>query len=323
MIIARAPFRISFVGGGSDLPSFYRRGYGAIVSATINKYMYIVVHPYFHERILVKYSRTEDVRATSEIRHPIVREVLEMLEVVSGIEITSIADVPAGTGLGSSSAFTVALLHAIHAFKGEAVSRRILAEEACRIEIDRLKEPIGKQDQYASAYGGLNYIRFGSDESVSVESLACDQAYMKALEERLLIYYLGTVRAASTILARQNEKMTMPETYHLTEEMVRLAEECRVRILKRSLSGLGELLHEGWEVKKRLVDGITNGDIDSWYNLAREAGVSGGKLLGAGGGGFLLLYCEPSKQANVRRALSKLRETKVRFEFTGCTLHEL
>jgi len=200
MIIGRVPFRISFGGGGSDIDTFYRRHYGAVVSTTINKYMYTMIHPYFHKKIRIKYSRTEDVDSVADIQHPLVRECLELMEIDKGIEIASVADVPAGTGLGSSSAFTVCLLQTLSAYERTMRSKEWLAETACRIEIEKLGEPIGKQDQYAASMGGLNYIRFNSDESVFVEPIILKPEIKQTLQDNLLMFYVGNERSASRIL---------------------------------------------------------------------------------------------------------------------------
>lgn len=308
MILSKTPFRISFAGGGSDLPEFYRRRTGAVVSTTIDKAMYLAIHPYFHDKIRIKYSRTEDVMKVSDIEHPLVRECLRVVGLGSGMEIASFADVPAGTGMGSSSSFTVGLLHALEGLAGKKPSAEELAAAACDIEIERVKEPIGKQDQYASAFGGLNLIRFHSDESVEVRPIACSQATRCELQQRLMLFYIGQERAASTILAEQSRNMSDSQKFTRVAKMAELAEElCRV-LEKDNLDSFGEILHQGWLLKSGVAQGITNEAIDSYYQLAREAGAQGGKLLGAGGGGFLLIYARPEKQPQVRHALRELRE---------------
>jgi D-glycero-alpha-D-manno-heptose-7-phosphate kinase len=308
VILAKAPFRISFAGGGSDLPDFYRRQTGVVVSTTIDKAMYIAIHPYFHEKIRIKYSRTEDVFNTSEIQHPLVRECLQMMNVECGMEIASFADVPAGTGMGSSSAFTVCLLHALHALAGHTPSAQDLAATACHIEIDRAAEPIGKQDQYATAFGGLNCIRFHPDESVKVTPIACLPATRQELERRLMLFYTGGERAASSILQEQGRNMSQPEKFASVVQMTKLAEELCSSLERNEIDSFGEILHEGWVLKAKLARDITNDSIEANYRLAREAGADGGKLLGAGSGGFLLLYCLPEKQPQVREALGHLQE---------------
>ena len=291
MIITRTPFRVSFAGGGSDLKEFYsKNGYGAVVSAAINKYMYIVIHPYFHDKIRLKYSKTEDVETVDEIQHPIVRECMRKAALERGVEIASFADVPAGTGLGSSSAFTVGLLNALYAYKGKVVSKERLAAEACEIEIDILKEPIGKQDQYAVAYGSINYIKFNKDETVDISPILLAEPARKKLEDRLCLYYIGGKRKAGDILNEQKRNMLNEEKFQNLRKMVTLADELRDVLNKENADPLGALLHKGWLYKKELAGGISNEGIDGLYNKALEHGATGGKLLGAGGAGFLLFY---------------------------------
>jgi D-glycero-alpha-D-manno-heptose-7-phosphate kinase len=314
MIFSKTPFRISFAGGGSDLPEFYRRRTGAVVSTTIDKAMYIVIHRYFHDKIRIKYSRTEDVMKVSDIQHPLVRECLRLVGLGSGMEIASFADVPAGTGMGSSSAFTVGLLHVLQVLAGKQPSPVELAKTACEIEIERVKEPIGKQDQYAAAFGGLNLIRFHPDESVEVRPVACSDAVRASLAQRLMLFYLGQERAASSILAEQARNMSDAETFAKVAEMAELAEELNRALESGNLDSFGEILHRGWLLKSGLAQGITNDEIDANYQLAREAGSEGGKLLGAGGAGFLLIYGREEKKADIRAALKDLREMP--FEMT-------
>jgi D-glycero-alpha-D-manno-heptose-7-phosphate kinase len=320
MIMTKAPFRVSFIGGGSDLRSFYERnGYGAVVSTSIDKYMHIMLHPYFHDKIRIKYSRLEDVAHAGDIKHPIVRECLRLVRVERGVEIASIADVPAGTGVGSSSAFTVCLLHALHIYKGRHVTRKWLAEQACRIEIDILKEPIGKQDQYAASCGGLNYIRFNADGTVHMEPLLCKAETRRKLERRLMMFYVGNARKASSILSAQKENMKKEDKFLTVKKLVGLAGAMRDSLRKGRIAAVGELMHEGWLLKREIAGGITSEAIDDFYRRALGAGALGGKLLGAGGGGFLLFYCEPSRQNEVRRALG-LRELGFRFNSEGTRL---
>lgn len=293
MIITRTPFRVSFAGGGSDLMEFYaKNGYGAVVSAAINKYMYIVIHPYFHDKIRLKYSKTEDVENVDEIQHPIVRECLKKVKLEKGVEIASFADVPAGTGLGSSSAFTVGLLNALYAYKGKVVPKERLAAEACEIEIDILREPIGKQDQYAVAYGNINYIKFNKDETVDVSPILLTEPAREKLEDRLCLYYIGGKRKAGDILNEQKKNMSDEEKFQNLKRMVMLADELKDVLHNEDIDSLGVLLHKGWLYKKELARGISNKDIDALYDKAIEHGASGGKLLGAGGTGFLLIYTD-------------------------------
>lgn len=317
MLIAKAPFRISFAGGGSDLRDFYsKNGYGAVLSTSIDKYMYIMIHPYFHDKIRIKYSRTEDVNDIDEIQHPLVRECLKEAGIEKGIEIASIADVPAGTGLGSSSTFTVCLLHTLYGYKGKFVTKERLAKEACKIEIEILKEPIGKQDQYAASYGGLNYIQFNSDESVFVEPIICKPEIKSRLERSLLMFYIGNERKAGQILSEQKENMKKNEKIELVKRMVMLAKDMKDSLNGGNIKNFGEILHEGWLIKKELASNISNPMLDEYYEKALKAGAVGGKLLGAGGGGFFLFYCEPKYQNKVKEALD-LREMKFKFDNEG------
>jgi len=291
MIITRTPFRVSFVGGGSDLREFYsRNGYGAVVSAAIKKYMYIIIHPYFHDKIRIKYSSTEDVYNIDDIKHPIVRECLKKVQIHRGIEIASIADIPSGTGLGSSSAFTVGLLNALYAYQGKIVSKERLAQEACEIEIDMLGEPIGKQDQYAAACGNLNYLRFNKDESVEVTPVVLSQQMLTSLESSLMLYYTGGSRNAGSILTEQRHNITDEYYYNMLKQMTGFADELYSQINNGEIESLGKMLDKGWLLKRGFSAGVTNDNIDSLYNKAIEHGATGGKLLGAGGSGFLLIY---------------------------------
>ena len=319
VILGKAPFRISFAGGGSDLRAFYEKHSGAVVSTSIDKYMYIMLHPYFHDKIRIKYSKLEDVSRVEDIKHSLVRECLKRLRVQTGIEIASIADVPARTGLGSSSSFAVCLLHILHAYKGRYVSKPELAEMASEIEIDILKEPIGKQDQYAASFGGLNFMRFNPDGTALVEPLALKPEKIEALEKSLLLFYVGGARRASSILGRIKRDIGQGEAFQKTKALVGLAEDLRASLLKGDIAALGEILGEGWRLKKSLSRSISNTKIDECYDRAIRAGAVGGKLLGAGGGGFLLFHCPPKNQGRLRRALD-LRELRFRFENAGSTI---
>jgi len=317
MILVKTPFRISLVGGGTDLPAFYtRNGHGAVVSAAINKYMYIVIHPYFHDKLRVKYSRTEDVDSIEELKHPIVRECLRMMKLTSGLEIASLADIPAGLGLGSSSSFTVCLLHALHAYQGRFIGKPALAEEACHIEIDQLCEPIGKQDQYAATFGGLNYIRFNADHSVDVEGLRIGHDITDELMRRFLVFYIGRNRNASDILREQQGAVGEEGKLMIARNLSELADRLREAIVEARLDSVGEILNDGWQLKKKLASKISDSEIDRIYETGLRAGATGGKLLGAGGGGFMLFYCEPDLQPRVREVLG-LRELSVELEREG------
>jgi len=316
MIISRTPLRISFAGGGSDLRAYYRHAHGAVTSTAIDKYIYVTVNKKFDDRIRISYSKTEIVDTVEDIRHDIVREAMKLTGVDSGIEITSIADIPSrGTGLGSSSSFAAGLLNALYAYDGKFASAERLAREACRIEIELLGEPIGKQDQYAAAYGGLNHIRFNADGTVFVDPVICSRETKELLTSRLMLFYTGLTRRANTILTEQRKKTD--KKLDTLGEMVRLSEELRDALRGDDLVKFGEILHRGWCLKKELAGGISNPAIDEYYEKARRAGAVGGKILGAGGGGFLLFYCEEGKQAAVREALSDLKETPFRLEPQG------
>ena len=297
MIITRTPFRISFCGGGSDLPSFYQKYGGCVLSTSINKYMYITVHPYFDPwKTVLKYSQTEIVGALHEIKHTIMHQVLNELQ-LEGIEITCTADIPAGTGLGSSSTFTVGLLHTLYCYKGKYISKPDLAIRACKVEIEKLGNPIGKQDQYAAALGGLNFIKFHANGSVTHEPLLLKRDVQKRLENNLCAFYLGTTRSASEILQEQSKNMDNEAKAQNLVKMCDLAVQMKATLIDSDLNAFGEILHESWQLKRGLASGITNPEIDELYEKAKKAGAVGGKLLGAGGGGFLLFYCPLEKQA--------------------------
>jgi len=317
VIISKTPFRISFLGGGTDLPAHYRRVGGAVLSTTIDKYMYVAVNPRFEDTLRVAYTRTEIVESLDELQHELVREALRLVGVKKGVEVVTIADVPAGTGLGSSSSLTVGLLHALYAYTGKFVSRERLAREACEIEIERLGHPIGKQDQYAAAYGGLNFIRFNSDDTVFVEPVICSPEVKKELFDSLLIFYTGLRRSSGSILWEQARRAE--EKHGVLVRLSELAEAGREAVGRGDLESFGLLLHEGWQLKRTLASGISRPEIDAWYETARAAGALGGKILGAGGGGFLLLFCPEERKEAVRLRLSQfgLREFQVAYEPQG------
>ncbi|OPY89499.1 MAG: D-glycero-alpha-D-manno-heptose 7-phosphate kinase [Syntrophaceae bacterium PtaU1.Bin231] len=315
MIITRTPFRVSFVGGGSDLREFYaRNGFGAVASAAIDKYMYLIIHPYFHDKIRLKYAKTEDVAHVDEIEHPLIRECLRKVKIERGIEIASFADVPAGTGLGSSSAFTVGLLNALYAYRGKVVSKERLAAEACEIEIDILGEPIGKQDQYAAACGSLNYIAFHRDETVNVSPILMTETVKGLLENRLCLYYIGGDRRSRDILDEQRKNTSKARAVRSLRTLVGLAGELRDRLQSGDPDALGDILHQGWLCKKELAGGISNGRIDGLYEKALANGAKGGKLLGAGGAGFLLLFAPDHRK--LKKALG-LRVLPFRIDREG------
>jgi D-glycero-alpha-D-manno-heptose-7-phosphate kinase len=322
MIVSCAPFRVSFAGGGSDIAVFYRKAGGAVLSCSIAKYSFAIVHQYFNERKYhLKYARTELTEALDDIEHPLLREALRMQQIEPGIEISSVADIPSGTGLGSSSSFAVALINALHAHRSQFVSKEILAREACALEIDRLKEPIGKQDQYAAAYGGLNFIEFHANDGVTVQPLLLSQPVMAELEGNLMLFYTGDQRDARTLLAKQVAVMQSDAAKFATmQRMVELAHRMRDVLVKGDLDGFGALLHQGWEMKRSIGAGISYPRIDDCYAKAQAAGAIGGKLAGAGGGGFLVLYCPKARQAAVRAALAELKEIDFQFDQAGARI---
>lgn len=319
MIITKTPFRISFCGGGSDIEDFYREYGGCVLSTTINRYMYIMIHPYFDEkRTALKYSKNEIVSDLQEIDHSIFRCVLNDKR-ISGVEITSTADVPSGTGLGSSSSFTVGLLHTLYCFEGKYVSKKQLAEEACEVEIKKLGKPIGRQDQYAAAFGGLNFISFHCNDVVSVEPVITKAGTIKELQDNLVMFYTGLTHDADHILAKQKQNLSRQDKKENLMQMCKLAREMKRMLENNCLSDFGNILHESWRRKKELAGGITNFSIDSLYETAIKNGALGGKLLGAGGGGFLLFYCPKERQEILKNAL-RLKPFEFRFEHDGSSI---
>jgi D-glycero-alpha-D-manno-heptose-7-phosphate kinase len=310
---------MSFAGGGSDLPSFYRKFGGAVVSTAINKFVYITLNEKFDHRIRVSYSRTEEADTVAEVQHPLVREAMKLLGVQGGIEITSVADIPSkGSGLGSSSAFTVGLLHALHAYYGRYAPAEQLAQEACAIEIERCGEPIGKQDQYAAAFGGFNFIEFNADDSVSIEPILCKRGTMMQLQENILVFYTGLSRSASVVLKNQQEAVAAsPAKQKSLQRITELARELKRELQRNNVGAFGEILHEGWELKRSITSEISSEQIDGWYSAARRAGAVGGKLLGAGSGGFLMFYAPRHKHDDIAAALNGLRRIPFRFEPQG------
>lgn len=319
MIISRTPLRISFVGGGSDIAGFYRKSPGAVVTTAINKYIYIVVEKQFDGRIIVQYSKMEIVKRVSDIQNNLVREAMKMTGIKGGIHVTSISDVPAeGTGMGSSSAYVVGLLNAFYAYQGKTVSAEQLAREACEIEIELLKKPIGKQDQYIAAFGGFQYMQFHADHTVSVDAIRSNAKTKKRLESRLMLLYTGLTRSADAILARQGKNMeTHDGTQNTLSSMVDLARRIRDGLRDNDLTTFGELLDANWRLKKTLADAISTPQIDEWYAIAKKQGAAGGKVLGAGGGGFLLLYAEPKFHVQIKKALDDLIPLDFGFEPKG------
>lgn len=316
MIISRTPLRISFAGGGTDLSAFYKLQSGAVTSTAINKYIYVTVNKKFDDQIRVSYSKTEIVDHVDELKHGLVREAMKLTGLDRGIEITTIADIPSrGTGLGSSSTLTVGLLNALYAYNGILKSRESLASEACKIEIEILGEPIGKQDQYIAAYGGIQHIQFNPDESVYVDPVICTPKTKENLENHLLLFYTGITRKARKILTKQ-----IRNTEKKTENLVKmreLSEKVRDCICRGRLAEFGKSLHQGWLYKRELASGITNPAINDYYEKAIEAGAAGGKILGAGGGGFLLIFCKPQLHSKVKRSIKDLKLVPFKLEPQG------
>lgn len=315
MIITRTPLRISFCGGGSDLPDYYRKNGGCVLSTSINKYIYITLTRSFHkDTTQLKYSVVESVKDVNAIKHPIFREVLKEYN-MSGVEINSTSDVPSGTGLGSSSSFTVGLINSARVLCRKDVTKELLANEACDIEINRLGEPIGKQDQYAAAYGDLNFIKFNKDETVDVEPVEMTEQDKKLMSDNLLMFYLGGTRSASKILEKYSSdtKSSVDKKKSLCD----LTEKLKYELDKGNVDALGKILDEGWKIKKTLAQGISTGIIDDVYEKAINSGAVGGKLLGAGGNGFMLFYVDGPEQKAVREALSDYREMDFRFDTAG------
>lgn len=319
MIITKTPFRVSFCGGGSDMANFYEKYGGCVLSTSINKYCYISIHPYFNEnQTLLKYSENELVDSPDQIRHRIFRQVLTDMG-IHGVEISSTADIPGGTGLGSSSTFTVGLLNSLNCYKGKFVSKDKLAKLACEVEIEKLGNPIGKQDQYGAALGGLNFIKFNQDGSVSHEPILMEGKTYKELQKNLLMFYTGTTRSANTILAEQTRNITSEDKARNLLKMCGLAKDMKIALENNDISSFGKILDEGWQLKKELASGIANPAIDEAYEIAMKNGALGGKLLGAGGGGFLLFYCEEEKQEQLKKAIG-LRELDFSFERDGTSV---
>ncbi len=322
MIISHAPFRISFAGGGSDIAAYYRKQKGAVLSTTINKYVYISIHPYFDRaQTLLKYSGNELIKDIGQIQHPIFREALKDLWPDGGLEIVSTSDIPSGTGLGSSSTFTSALLIALFAYKGMFVSKETLSHKVCDLEIEKLREPIGKQDQYASCYGGLNFIEFNPDEKVIVTPLILPKEILLALENNLMLFYTGEQRNTRDILNDQVHQISYDQKkMDNLSKMVELAYVMREQLLSGDLEGFARTMHKGWVFKKTLSGKISNTKIDKFYERALEYGAVGGKLLGAGGGGFLLLYCDQKNQDRLRKALFDCHELPFKFDWHGASI---
>jgi len=316
MIITQTPFRLSFAGGGTDLEAFYKHDFGAVFSVTLNHHIYVTVHRRFEDNFRVSYSKTEFSNTVSEIPHELVRESMLSAGINQPLEVTTIADVPAGTGLGSSSTLTVGLLNAFRAVSGSISSCANLAELACAIEIDTLGNPIGKQDQYAAAFGGMNYMRFNSDGTVRVDRIPCERDVIKHIESHSLMIYTDQQRSASKILEKQTQG-TVDKLAVLTEMRDMAGEMKNIVSSGANMQDFGRLLDEGWRLKRSLGFGITNGLIDDWYEAAKKAGAIGGKLLGAGGGGFLYFIAPPERHERIIAALGNPKTLPVSFDSQG------
>ena len=320
MIITRSPLRISLGGGGTDLPSYYRKHTGFLLSAAIDKYIYITIHKTFVDELLIKYSKIERVSCADAVEHPIFRESLKELGMSGNrIEITSLADIPAGTGLGSSGSFTTALLKALYAHNNQIVSTRFLAEQACKVELDILKEPIGKQDQYIAAFGGITAFEFLPDERVEISPVNMDKETLYNLEDNLVLFFTGYSRSASSILSEQDDKSKVDD-----EEMINnlhyikeLGKQSLVALESGNLIEFGNLMNIHWEHKKKRSGSMSNSKIDQWYDLAMSNGAIGGKLIGAGGGGFLMFYTEDKMKLRHVLMTAGLEEVRFRFDFEG------
>ncbi len=320
MIITRSPLRISLGGGGTDLPSYYEQHTGFLIAAAIDKYVYITVHQTFVPELIIKYSKLERVHAVEEVEHPIIREALRLTRTgPASLEITAMADIPAGTGLGSSGSFTTALLRALHALNRNTVHPQELAEQACHIEIDLLGEPIGKQDQYIAAYGGLTCFDFHPGGRVEARPLRVSQETLYDLEDNLLLFFTGYARSASAVLKEQDSRSKegdagMIDNLHFVK---RVGYESRDALEAGDLGKFADLMNVHWEHKKRRSKSMTKTAIDEWYRLARDNGAAGGKLIGAGGGGFLMFYADDNVRLRKVLTAAGLREVRFRFDFGG------
>lgn len=317
MIITQTPLRISFFGGGTDFKDYYglNKG-GAVLSTAIDKCIYVIIKKRFDDKIYINYSRKEIIDSVDEIKHDLVREAMRKTGIDKGVEITTLADVPSeGTGLGSSGSVTVGLLNTFHLYQVQSQPADILARQACQIEIDVLKRPIGKQDQYSAAFGNLNIIKFNYDDTVTLQQLSLDEEVKRELEANLMLIYTGITRSSSDILSEQ--KKNIKDKIKVLNDIRDMVEEGKEYLIRGKLDDFGKLLHQGWERKKKLAQGINNPRIEEIYQAARKAGALGGKISGAGGGGFLLLYCPLKQQSRVRKALRNLRELPFRFEEEG------
>ena len=317
MIITQTPLRIGLLGGGTDLPSYYREHGGRVLNCALDKYVYVIVKQRFDDDIYVNYSKKEIVSRVADLKHELVREAMQMTGVMNGVEITTLADIPSagGSGLGSSSAVTVGLLHALFAYKGRQVSAEELAEQACTIEIERCGKPIGKQDQYIAAFGGIRDIHFGPGDEVIAEELALPAAERRALQHQIMLFYTGITRSADPILAEQNANVAASRPQlDLLRDLAGFAVD---RLRGGDVDAIGPAVRESWEAKRKLASGVSSSQIDQAVTLALDAGASGAKLTGAGGGGFLLVICPMERQRAVRENLAHMRELPVKLDRLG------
>ena len=318
MIIVRTPLRLSFVGGGSDLKAFYDKKDGMVVSSAMDKFVYVIVKERFDDKIYINYSRKECVDSVDEIKHELVRETMKTAGVERGVEITTLADIPSeGSGLGSSSSVTVGLLHAFYAYRNELVTADQLAEEACRIEIDIVGKPIGRQDQYAAAHGGINRFVFYPDDTTKKVPVGINNGLFRKFSSSLLLYYTGITRSADAILSEQKEGFSEQEKYDVMCEMVSLVEPFKYAMEAGDIEVCGALLDKNWQLKQKMASGISNGQIGEMYEKAKKAGALGGKIAGAGGGGFLMLIVPREKQNPVFEAMKEYREMPFMLERSG------
>lgn len=320
MIISKTPLRMSFVGGGSDLPAFYKEHGGAVISSSINKYVYIILKKKFDSGLRLSYSITENVSTREEIKHELIRNALKMQDLDESLEIVSIADVPSGTGLGSSSSFSVGLLNALNFYKKQMVNehKRFLAEEACKLEIDICKSPIGKQDQYAAAFGDLRLYEFKTDDSVEEKKINCLPETKQLLCRNMLTFYIGGIRSANKILQSQNVQLKESSKKRNMQKMVNLVWDLKNELESNNLDSFGDILHENWLLKRDLTSSITNPEIDDIYDQAMSLGAKGGKLLGAGGGGFMIFFIpDERKKKKIQQRFNKLRQIDIEFEDQG------
>jgi D-glycero-alpha-D-manno-heptose-7-phosphate kinase len=308
MIITKTPLRISFCGGGTDMSAFYEREEGAVLSSAISLYVYLVIHPFFENRFMLKYSQAECVDTIEQVQHPLIRECLAITKSRPPLEIASFADLPSkGSGLGSSSAFAVGLLKGLYSYQGVNVSSERCAQQACEVEIERLAEPIGKQDQYACAYGGINLIRFKVNGDVHLETMVMSREQRKEIAGSLLLFYTGITRKASHVLEEQKQRtISQQDTFDVLRRMRDQALELAEDLAKGDHQKLGKHLHQAWQWKQSLASKVSNGKLEAIYQRAMSAGADGGKLLGAGGGGFFLFHCKPSNQGRLCESLSDL-----------------